>query len=208
MFRSAIAIVSMAWLANCGSNSAATYAQDANAQSASAQDTNAQPYQAQNSNSQNSNTFAVGNMSTVSNASQVASALACPNDANDAYASARIACVQAINAYRSTLGLSAYTRWCGVAGCIDQQTQSDSQAQTAHSAFGQCSENAQNECPGWPTPMQAEMIECLGDMWNEGPGTNFSQHGHYINMTSTTYTQVECGLSLSGNVFWAAMDFR
>ena len=50
---------------------------------------------------------------------------------------------------------------------------------------------------------------CLQAMWNEGPGTNFATHGHYINMTSTTYTKVACGFAVRSNgTVWAAQDFQ
>ena len=191
MRRIATLIILTAALVRCGSATTSSSAQGSNAQDSNVQDSNVKDSAAQNGN-----------------ASTTPSALACPGDANDAYASVRIACVQAINAYRDTLGLAPYARWCGSASCVDQQTQEDSQQQTAHTAFGNCNEDAQNECPAWSTPVQTQLIKCLGQMWAEGPGSDFAQHGHYINMTSETYTRVECGLSVSGDTFWGAMDFR
>jgi hypothetical protein len=45
-------------------------------------------------------------------------------------------------------------------------------------------------------------------MWNEGPGS-FSGHGHYINMSSSTYTQVACGFYvMSDGHVWANQNFR
>jgi hypothetical protein len=46
-------------------------------------------------------------------------------------------------------------------------------------------------------------------MWNEGPGEDFSKHGHYINMSSTKYTKVACGFwtTPKGSV-WAVQNFR
>src|ERR1700729_4607293 len=64
--------------------------------------------------------------------------------------SAEQACVDAINNYRATLSLPPYTRWNAEESCADSQAQSDSQSGTAHGAFGKCTENAQDECPGWP----------------------------------------------------------
>lgn len=118
-------------------------------------------------------------------------------------------CVDTINNYRATLGLPPYARWTDKETCADGQAQSDSQSGTAHGAFKQCTELAQNECPGWPGPPSSMIPQCLQMMWNEGPGTNFSQHGHYINMSSTQYTKVACGFyTLSDGSVWAVQDFQ
>jgi hypothetical protein len=46
-------------------------------------------------------------------------------------------------------------------------------------------------------------------MWAEGPGTDFSTHGHYINMSNPKYTKVACGYTTATNgKIWAAQDFR
>src|SRR5258708_5519502 len=87
-------------------------------------------------------------------------------------------CVDTINNYRATLGLPAYARCNAKGSCADGQAQSDSQSGVAHGAFGQCPEFAQNECPGWPGPPSSMIPSCLQMMWNEGPGTDFSKHGH------------------------------
>ncbi len=123
--------------------------------------------------------------------------------------SAEQACVDAINNYRATLGLPAYARWNAEESCGDSQAQSDSQSGTAHGAFGKCTENAQNECPGWPGPPSSMIGSCLAQMWAEGPGSDFSTHGHYINMSSTSYTQVACGFyTLGDGSVWAVQDFK
>jgi hypothetical protein len=118
-------------------------------------------------------------------------------------------CVDTINNYRSTLGLPPYARWTAEEACGDGQAQSDSQTGTAHGAFTRCTELAQNECPGWPTPQETAITGCLQAMWNEGPGADFATHGHYINMSSTQYKQVACGFftTAAGKV-WAVQDFR
>ena len=44
---------------------------------------------------------------------------------------------------------------------------------------------------------------------DEGPGTDFSTHGHYINMSSTKYSAVACGFyQTPGGKFWAVQDFK
>lgn len=46
-------------------------------------------------------------------------------------------------------------------------------------------------------------------MWAEGPGADFQQHGHYINMSSTSYTTVACGFyTTAGGDVWSVQDFR
>lgn len=118
-------------------------------------------------------------------------------------------CVDTINSYRATLGLPPYQRWNDEETCADGQALSDSQSGKAHGAFGQCSENAQNECPGWPGPPSSMITSCLAMMWAEGPGSDFSTHGHYINMSNASYTQVACGFTTaSDGSIWAVQDFK
>jgi len=118
-------------------------------------------------------------------------------------------CVDTINMYRATLGLTPYTRWTGEETCADGQAQSDSMTNTAHGAFGKCTEGAQNECPGWPMPANTAITGCLQSMWNEGPGSDFNTHGHYINMSSTQYKQVACGFyTTSAGKIWSVQDFK
>jgi hypothetical protein len=132
-----------------------------------------------------------------------------PPDTGDPLEVARQACVDEINRYRSTLGLAPYARDPSDEICADGQAKKDSISGVAHSAFGTCSEFAQNECPGWPGPPQTLIIGCLKMMWAEGPGTPFSAHGHYINMSSTSYTKVSCGFyQTSSGSWWAVQDFR
>lgn len=113
-------------------------------------------------------------------------------------------CVDEINAYRATYGLPAYERWTDGEACASSQAQSDSQTGQAHGAFGQCSEWAQNECPGWPGPPATMIVGCLSLMWDEGPGG-----GHHDTMASSDYTRVACGFyeMPSGDV-WAVQNFQ
>jgi hypothetical protein len=117
-------------------------------------------------------------------------------------------CVDTINQYRATLGLAPYQRWKSNEACTDGQALTDSQSGTPHSAFGKCGEYAQNECPGWPAPAVAMIPQCLAAMWAEGPG-DFAHHGHYVNMSSTSYTMVSCGFATTpGGSIWATQDFK
>jgi hypothetical protein len=127
----------------------------------------------------------------------------------DPFDQAREDCVDAINMDRATLKLPPYTRWSAEESCTDGQAEADGASGTAHSAFGTCGESAQDECPGWPGPPDTMITPCLAEMWAEGPGTDFSTHGHFINMSSTQYTMVSCGFHVeSDGSVWATQDFH
>jgi hypothetical protein len=116
--------------------------------------------------------------------------------------------VDTINAYRATLSLPPLARLTSEEACAAQQAQMDAASMTAHSAFGMCGEFGQNECPGWPGPPDSMIKSCLAMMWAEGPGPFNQGHGHYDNMTSTSYKKVACGFyTLSNNSVWATQDF-
>jgi hypothetical protein len=144
-----------------------------------------------------------------SNPASSSSSSASTGTGSDPLAQARHDCVNAINADRATLGLPPYAEWTAEETCTDGQAASDAASNTPHGAFGMCGESAQNECPGWPGPPDSSITQCLAMMWAEGPGTDFSTHGHYINMSSTQYTMVSCGFhSLPDGSYWAAQDFK
>ena len=117
-------------------------------------------------------------------------------------------CVEVINMYRATLALPPLERWVDAEMCSNSEAQSDSMTNTPHGAFGQCGEYAQNECPGWPGPPASLLDGCLAQMWAEGPGEPFSEHGHYINMSSPDYTKVACGFYQTGQgSYWGSAEF-
>ena len=126
----------------------------------------------------------------------------------DSLTALRIACIDRINGFRATLGLAPYERWQEAEACADDEARQDAVSGTAHSAFGQCGEWAQNECPGWGS-YEDVVQNCLQMMWDEGPGSDFNTHGHFINMSSTDYTRAACGFfeTQQGQV-WAVQDFR
>lgn len=128
---------------------------------------------------------------------------------SDPVAAARVTCVDEINKYRATLSLPPYAPWTSAETCVDGQAKKDSETGTAHSAFGTCGESAQNECPGWPGPPDSMIKSCLAMMWAEGPGSDFSTHGHYLNMSNSSFTAVACGFyQTPAGDWWAAQDFR
>ncbi|MBK9576498.1 MAG: hypothetical protein IPO40_05445 [Fibrobacteres bacterium] len=122
-------------------------------------------------------------------------------------------CVQTINNYRATLGLAKLAEWTDSAACFSRQATLDDQANKGHANFGMCKEAAQNTCPNWLADqavggVQGAMERCIESMWNEGPGEDYSKHGHYINMTNKSYTKVGCGFHLQSGSVWINMDFK
>ncbi len=130
-------------------------------------------------------------------------------DPGNPYDAAAQHCVDVINMYRATLDLPPYQRWIEAEVCSGEEAESDSISQTPHGAFGMCGEWAQNECPGWPGPPEQLLDGCLAQMWAEGPGEPFSEHGHFINMSSMQYTKVACGFFQTGQGdYWAVQNFQ
>ena len=130
-------------------------------------------------------------------------------------------CVARINQFRACVCLPPLPRWTAGEACADQESQYDSQQNSAHAGFiaGLCaSGNAQDECPDWSKSTPAKVIDgCLQMMFDEGPppagtctGQCYSDHGHYINMTGTKYKSgVACGFyTTSSGSIWAAQNFQ
>jgi hypothetical protein len=121
----------------------------------------------------------------------------------DAFERARALCVVRTNDYRARASVAAVARRADREACGDAQARADAGAQTAHGAFGQCAERAQNECPGWSGSPEEVIERCLAMMFAEGPGG-----GHYTNMTDGHYRGVACGLvSTPQGQLWVVQDF-
>jgi uncharacterized protein YkwD len=118
-------------------------------------------------------------------------------------------CVDIINQHRQTLRLPPLARWFPAEACAASQARDDAATGRAHGSFGRCGEMAQNVCPDWAGSPDQIIGPCLQTMWNEGPGADFSRHGHYINMSSTRFTRVACGYftTPSGST-WSVQDFQ
>jgi len=116
-------------------------------------------------------------------------------------------CVDRINQFRwECQCLPPLQRWTEAEGCTDDQAADDQAINQAHSHFPACGESAQNTCPNWGS--EAEVVEgCLQMMWDEGPGQPFEEHGHYINMSNTSYSKVACGFSSTNDGVWANQNF-
>ena len=130
-------------------------------------------------------------------------------DTGDPYAD----CVARINQFRAECQcLPPLMRWTAAESCADMQAEYDANGAGPHGGFRDhiCSPrgNAQNECPGWGSVGQV-ISGCLQAMWDEGPGEPFSEHGHYINMSNTSYTRVACGFyTTPGGSLWAVQNFQ
>jgi len=137
-------------------------------------------------------------------------------------------CINKINALRATKNLPAYSRWESAEDCVDSQATADEQSHSPHGSFGQCGENAQNECLGggasgiegclemmWAEKDQPGCAGCdaCADAYNPNcPDCDFygtetgDVCGHYVNMSAKYFHQAACGFSDLGG--WAAIDFR
>jgi hypothetical protein len=126
----------------------------------------------------------------------------------DPYEQARQRCVDRVNEFRATEGKPAYERWTAIESCTDGEARKDSESGEAHGAFPECGESAQNECPGYGS-MEDVLGRCLDQMWAEGPGENFEEHGHYLNMSSTSHSRVACGFyeTPDGSI-WAIQNYE
>lgn len=121
---------------------------------------------------------------------------------------ARQRCVNTTNAYRARVGAAPLSRHSASEACADRESALDAASGQAHGSFGTCQERAQNACPYWPGPADGMVDGCLADMFAEGPGEPFSQHGHYLNMTNPKYTAVACGFFVTGDGrVWMVQNF-
>jgi hypothetical protein len=128
--------------------------------------------------------------------------------AADPYEDYRNQCINKINAFRATEGKTPYTRWTEKENCSDLSAQKEYQTGSAHSSFQDCGEWAQNLCPRYPS-FTSILGNCLDMMWAEGPGEPFSEHGHYINMSSLSYSKVACGFYVDPNSkVWHVQNFK
>lgn len=132
-------------------------------------------------------------------------------DSGDPLAAARAQCVAIINMDRATLNPPSPPLIEATAqeSCVDMQAQADYTANKAHSAWQQCKESAQDECPDWPGPPSSIMTGCLAQMWAEGPPPPGVTDNHWLNMSNKQYTKVACGFyqEPGTNRYWATQDF-
>ncbi len=123
-------------------------------------------------------------------------------------------CVNRINQFRCECQhLPPLMRWTAGEACADMMAAYDgARPGMFHAGFiaGICNGgNGENECPGWPS-VSAEVTSCLQQMWDEGPGDFYGppEHGHYINMSSTSFTRVACGFATGMDGQYAVQNFQ
>lgn len=109
--------------------------------------------------------------------------------------------------------LPPLARWTEGEACADQMARYDHDHQgMPHAGFlaGICGGGSgQNECPGWGSIDQT-VSGCLQQMWDEGPGDFYGPppHGHYINMSSQSFTRVACGFYEGPNGVYAVQNYQ
>jgi len=178
-----------------------------------------------------SSTSSTGTSTTNSSTSTSSTSTSSSGTTGLPYETDREACINEINRLRATKNLSPYTRWSSAESCVDQQAQHDESVGTAHDAFNtgnpSCGGYGQNECPGWSP---GSIVGCLDQMWSEGtqpgcsgcdacdtftifqgncPNCTFNGStvcGHYVNMSSATFTTAACGFSTDET--WDAINFE
>jgi len=127
-------------------------------------------------------------------------------------------CVDRINQFRTQCAcLSPLSRSTDGEACADQMAEYDAAKNEAHAGWEDkiCKPSgAQNSCPGYSSNNQVVSL-CMQQMWDEGPppsnpcnGQCFEDHGHFINMTTTSSSKVACGFyTTSGGKVWAVQNF-
>ncbi|MEO8903077.1 MAG: CAP domain-containing protein [Polyangiaceae bacterium] len=130
------------------------------------------------------------------------------SSSSDPLEALRARCVQRTNEFRASVTPGPLVRQAAHEACADAEAQSDGATSTAHGAFGRCQEAGQNECPGWPGPLDQMIDKCLAQMFAEGPGSFSGGHGHYLNIVDPTFHGVSCGFSTAPNgKIWLVQDF-
>ncbi len=122
-------------------------------------------------------------------------------------------CVARINQFRwDCQCLPPLARWTDGEACADGNAEYDS-INGPHASFTAqpCGSGAraQNECPGWGSNEQV-IDGCLQVMWDEGPedGDPGTVNGHYMNMSSISFSQVACGFyTTPGGQVWGVQNF-
>ena len=131
-----------------------------------------------------------------------------PPQTADRFEAARQLCVTRTNEYRARVGVRPVVRRPDQEACVDSEAASDTSA-GPHATMGRCHESAQNACPNYPGQSpESTLSDCLAQMFAEGPGEPYKDHGHYINMTGPAYTGVACGFfTTPSGKLWINQDF-
>jgi hypothetical protein len=115
--------------------------------------------------------------------------------------------LQRTNDFRARTSAPAVGSRSDQLACADNAARVDAAAKSPHSAFGQCGESAQNECPAFKGNLDVVVDRCLQMMFDEGPGQG-PAHGHYTNMTNPAYRNVACGFHVTADgAVWVVQNF-
>jgi hypothetical protein len=123
-------------------------------------------------------------------------------------------CVQETNRYRAMNGKPALTESMQLETFADTGAMVDfngSPHQHFMSTNGGGIAFAENECPHWNLgqsggDMKSLVGMCIAAFYSEGPGTDYSTHGHYINMMGP-YATLGCGIYMSGSEVTIIQDY-
>ncbi|MEP6863383.1 MAG: CAP domain-containing protein [Deltaproteobacteria bacterium] len=118
-------------------------------------------------------------------------------------------CVSETNRYRAMNGKADLSEAANLEDYADTGAMTDYDANSPHSHFSSTQGGgiafAENECPGhsgWHLApggdLNALVGMCIAAFYSEGPGTDYSTHGHYINMMGD-YAKLGCGIFSADN---------
>ena len=141
-----------------------------------------------------------------------ASACALPSSAPSTPDAATLAsslqlCTDEINRYRASIGRSALTRSDSLEQFAATAAQHDASAGVPHALFSKTNGGgvamAETELLLWPDRAVQDVIKKgLAQMWSAGPS------GEHYEILSGPYTQVGCGVYVSGGEVSVAQDYR
>ncbi len=116
-------------------------------------------------------------------------------------------CADEINRYRTSVGRAALTRSDSLEQFAATAAQHDASAREPHSLFSKTNGGgvaiAETELLLWPDRAVHDVIKTgLAQMWSAGPS------GEHYGILSGPYTQVGCGVYVSGGEVSVAQDYR
>jgi hypothetical protein len=138
-----------------------------------------------------------------------------PDGGNNPDATTHEFCVTESNKYRAGGGVPAVTRSTQLETYADMGAQVDYNG-SPHQHFSSTSGGgiafAENECPHWDLSFgggdeKALIAACIKAFFDEGPGSDFGTHGHYINLMNAQYRTLGCGIFKNGSDYTILQDF-
>ena len=116
-------------------------------------------------------------------------------------------CTDEINRYRTSIGRAALTRSDSLEQFAATAAQHDASARVPHALFSKTNGGgvamAETELLLWPNRAVHDVIKTgLAQMWSAGPS------GEHYEILSGPYTQVGCGVYVSGKEVSVAQDYR